>query len=258
MRSITEAARGRWGLGPKLNREDRTCPKHGIYAALSLVEDNWTNCPGCEEDARVREQAVASMESRRLATRALLRDAGIPARFMAASLESFAAESPAQKVVLSTAMHSAADFTEALAIGRCLAFVGPPGTGKTHLAVGILREVLAQGHSGLLTTVGDYVREIKDNCWGKEKPDTESNVIAKYRKPELLVLDEVGVQFGSRTEENLIFTLINKRYEDLKPTLVISNEHEDGLEKYLGDRTFDRLKDGGGEIVPFSWESYRG
>ena len=78
------------------------------------------------------------------------------------------------------------------------------------------------------------------------------------RAPDLLVLDEVGVQFGSRTEENLIFTLMNKRYEDLKPTLVISNELEDGLETYLGPRTFDRLKDGGGLIIPFPWESYRG
>ena len=222
------------------------------------MADNWTNCPDCEEEARAHEQARHALENRRLAVRALLREAGVPARFMTSTLETFAAQTPPQQAVLKAAMSYAADFAEALCVGRCLAFVGPPGTGKTHLAVGILREVLAQGHSGLLTTVGDYVREIKDQCWSKDHQSTETGVIARYRAPELLILDEVGVQFGSRTEENLIFTLINKRYEDLKPTIVISNELEGGLEKYLGERTFDRLKDGGGLIVPFPWESYRG
>ena len=241
-----------------LQKAEKTCARHGPYVALSLVEDLWTNCPDCEEEARAHEQAQRMLENRRLAIRAQLKEAGVPARFMTSTMESFVAQSPAQQSVLQEAMRYAADFPEVLCAGRSLVFIGPPGTGKTHLAVGILREVLAQGHSGLLTTVGDYVREIKDNCWTRERQVTESGVIARYRAPELLILDEVGVQFGSRTEENLIFTLINKRYEDLKPTLVISNELEDGLETYLGPRTFDRLKDGGGMVVPFPWESYRG
>lgn len=252
MQQISELALGPSALRPRLRREERTCPNHGPYMSTGIADGdwagNWSQCPQCAEEALARERAESAPESWRITIRALLRDAGIPARFMTASLESFVAESPAQKLVLNTAMRYAAGFPEALAVGRCLAFIGYPGTGKTHLAVGILREVLACGHSGILTTVGDYVREVKDNCWGQGKTDTESNVIAKYRKPDLLVLDEVGVQFGSRTEENLIFTLINKRYEDLKSTLVISNEQEDGLETYLGARTFDRLKDGGGEI----------
>lgn len=241
-----------------LKKAEKTCPRHGVYVALSLIENNWTNCPDCEEEARAQEQAQYALENRRRAIRSQLKEAGVPSRFMASTLQTFVAESPAQQGVLKAAMAYAADFAEALAAGRCLAFVGPPGTGKTHMAVGILREVLAQGHSGLLTTVGDYVREIKDYCWNRDHQLTESEVIARYRAPELLILDEIGAQFGSRTEENLIFTLINKRYEDLKPTLVISNEMEDGLEMYLGPRTFDRLKDGGGLIIPFPWESYRG
>jgi len=225
---------------------------------VSYIEGYASGCPECQKEAEAEASAARAAEYQRLAVKAKLRDAGIPARFALATLESFVADSRDQKDALKAAMKYAADFSEALVHGRCLAFVGPPGTGKTHLAVGIVREILAQGHSALITTVGDYVREIKDQCWGKDKESTESVVIAKYRAPDLLVLDEVGVQFGSQTEENLIFTLINKRYEDLKPTLVISNEVEDGLEKYLGRRTFDRLKDGGGLIIPFPWESYRG
>ena len=244
-------------LKSMLKKIEKTCPRHGEYVALSLVEGNWTNCPDCEEEARAHEQAQSLLENRRLAIRTQLKEAGVPPRFMTATLESFAAQGPVQQGVLKAAMRYAADFSEALCAGRCLAFVGPPGTGKTHLAVGILREVLAQGYSGLLTTVGDYVREIKDHCWSRERQLTESAVIARYRAPDLLIVDEVGVQFGSRTEENLIFTLINKRYEDLKPTLVVSNELEEGLEMYLGPRTFDRLKDGGGLIIPFPWESFR-
>jgi len=180
-------------------------------------------------------------------------------RFQVSTFGNFRAINSGQQQALKAATEYAADFSEGVKTGRCLAFVGKPGTGKTHLAAAIIREVLAAGHSAAFTTVGDYVREIKDYCWGNRKDQLrESEVIAKYCRPHLLVLDEVGVQFGSNAEEILIFTLINKRYEDLRPTLVISNEEEEGLEKYLGERVFDRLKDGGGQIIPFEWDSVRG
>jgi DNA replication protein DnaC len=43
----------------------------------------------------------------------------------------------------------------------------------------------------------------------------------------------------------------------LKPTIVISNLAKDGLQDYLGERAFDRLRENGGKLVVFDWESYR-
>lgn len=77
-------------------------------------------------------------------------------------------------------------------------------------------------------------------------------------EPDLLILDEVGVQHGSDTEKLILFEIINGRYEAARPTIVISNLDAAGLEQFLGERAFDRLREGGGRLVVFDWESHRG
>lgn len=246
-------------LKSELKRTTVTCPEHGPYHAVEVPGAAIPMCPECEYLANKEQAALVSEETRQKRILSLLKEAGVPSRFQPATFGNFIAAEPRQKQALKSAAEYAANFSIGVKIGRCLAFVGNPGTGKTHLAAAIVREVLAAGYTARFTTVGDYVRQIKDYCWGNKKaPRLEGEEIQEYCKPHLLVLDEVGVQFGSTAEEILIFTLINKRYEEMRPTLVISNEEEDGLEKYLGERVFDRLKDGGGQIIPFEWESVRG
>lgn len=246
-------------LKSELKRTTVTCPEHGPYHAVEVPGAAIPMCPECEHLAKKEQAALVAEETRQKKVLSLLKDSGVPLRFQPASFSNFIAAESRQKQALKAAAEYAANFSTGVKVGRCLAFVGKPGTGKTHLAAAIVREVLASGFTARFTTVGDYVRQIKDYCWGNKKNlQPEGEVIQKYCEPHLLVLDEVGVQFGSNAEEILIFTLINKRYEEMRSTLVISNEEEDGLEKYLGERVFDRLKDGGGQIIPFEWDSVRG
>lgn len=246
-------------LESELKRTIITCPEHGPYNAVEVPGAAIPVCPECEYLAKKEQAALVVEEIRRKKVLSLLKESGVPLRFQPATFSNFIATEPGQKQALKAAVEYAANFSIVVKIGRCLAFVGKPGTGKTHLAAAIIREVLAAGYTAKFTTVGDYVRQIKDYCWGnKKESQKEGEVIQEYCKPQLLVLDEVGVQFGSVAEEILIFTLINKRYDELRPTLVISNEGEAGLEKFLGERAFDRLKEGGGQIIPFEWESVRG
>jgi DNA replication protein DnaC len=76
--------------------------------------------------------------------------------------------------------------------------------------------------------------------------------------PDLLILDEVGVQFGSDTEKLLLFDVLNERYEQRKPTLLLSNLALDGVKAFLGERIYDRLREDGAEAVVFDWDSWRG
>ena len=76
--------------------------------------------------------------------------------------------------------------------------------------------------------------------------------------PDLLILDEVGVQFGSDAEKLILFEIINTRYQDMKPTILISNLTLVELGKYIGERVVDRMREGGGAILSFDWDSYRG
>ncbi len=76
--------------------------------------------------------------------------------------------------------------------------------------------------------------------------------------PDLLILDEVGVQFGSDTEKLILFDVLNERYERRRPTILMTNLTLEEVADFLGDRIIDRLREDGGEFIPFDWESHRG
>jgi DNA replication protein DnaC len=149
----------------------------------------------------------------------------------------------------------ATNFSERLKGCDNLLMVGNPGTGKNMLAACICKEVMGQGFSVLHTTAIKIVRRIKE-CWST-KSETETQSIKAFSSPDLLVIDEVGVQFGSKTEEMYLFEVVNERYEDMRPTILISNLTEKEIENFLGIRTMDRFCDGKSMLLKFDWESWR-
>lgn len=74
----------------------------------------------------------------------------------------------------------------------------------------------------------------------------------------MLILDEVGVQFGSEAEKLILFDVLNERYERCKATILLSNLTATEVKDYLGERVMDRMREDGGKVVVFDWESYRG
>ena len=86
---------------------------------------------------------------------------------------------------------------------------------------------------------------------------TELQALEEFIKPDILVLDEIGMQLGTDSEHLLLFSLLNGRYEELKPTIVISNLTLEEVKKYLNDRIYDRLRENGGGVLAFDWESWR-
>jgi DNA replication protein DnaC len=126
------------------------------------------------------------------------------------------------------------------------------------LAAGIgLRIMGAENRTVLFTTVMRAVRRVKDT-WTKGSAETETQAIAAMTYPDLLILDEVGVQFGSEFEKNIMFDVLNERYEKRRPTILLSNLTKDELVGFLGERVYDRMKEDNGKFVAFDWESYRG
>ena len=55
----------------------------------------------------------------------------------------------------------------------------------------------------------------------------------------------------------MLFTLLNGRYEAMRPSIVISNLTVSEVSKYLGDRVYDRLRENGGGVLAFDWQSFR-
>ena len=237
------------------------CETHGAFESRNYIGRIWSRCPACSEKlaAIAKEQKEKeALERRKREWEYSLRSSCIPERFQDRTLKNFAATTPEQIQALAFATAYAADFDKVMRAGRCAMFVGAPGTGKTHLAAGIaLRLMHRDKRTVLFTTVMRAIRSIKDT-WSKGSDATETQAIESLVYPDLLILDEVGVQFGSETEKLMLFDVLNERYEKRKPCLLLSNLCLEDVKAYLGERVFDRLREDGGEAVAFDWESYRG
>jgi len=248
------------GLNAQPKTKTVACPAHGEFQSRWYFGTIWSKCPACSAEAAASERAAAEARQRaeRLAAwQRKIGDAGIPERFRDRRLQTFMASTDAQRRALDFAQGYARDFDAALRTGRCALFIGKPGTGKTHLAVGIGMHVMKHGsHSVLFTTVMRAVRRVKDT-WARGSAESESDAVAALVFPDLLILDEVGVQFGSDTERLILFDVLNERYERRRPTLLLSNLAVDEVKTYLGERIFDRLREDGGEAVVFDWDSHR-
>lgn len=216
------------------------------------ITQNFEVPPEVSEASR---QMVANFEQN-LKWLDLLKRAAIPLRFSARTFKDYSAAGDGQARALAVAQRYADGFAASLETGRSMMFVGKPGTGKTHLAVAIANKILRKGYSALFASVMQATRRVKE-CYRPGSQKTETDVIRDFASPDLLILDEVGVQFGSETERMIIFEIINERYENLKPTILISNENEDGLKKYIGERVFDRMLENGGGVLVFDWDSHR-
>lgn len=234
------------------------CPTHGEYESKNYLANIWSKCPACSEQAARAEAEHKASQERQIKAQAWknrLGYSGIPERFQNRTLACFEASTGQQKNALDFATEYAKNFEEVMRTGRSAMFLGRPGTGKTHLAVGIGLEVMAKGYTVLFTTVMRAVRRVKDS-WSRND-ETESQAIAAMTFPDLLVFDEVGVQFGSEFERNIMFDVINERYEKRKPTLFLSNLNRKDIETFLGERVIDRMREDGGKVIVFDWESHR-
>jgi DNA replication protein DnaC len=90
-----------------------------------------------------------------------------------------------------------------------VALLGPPGVGKTMLAVGLAVTACQAGFSIYFTTLDDMVRNLRE----AESTGRFAKKLQTYLKPSVLVVDEVGYLPLSRTEANMVFQLVSRRYE---------------------------------------------
>ena len=239
------------------------CPKHGDYKVKyteSITGKVWVNefCNDCivEKDAKSKIDAenkrVADDIEWEIKRKVSLRvNAGISKRNLHKTFDDYICTNEGQSKAKNDCMRYFTDFPS----DKSMIMVGGVGTGKTLLASAGIESIIDKHKCEIIKTI-DVVRELKAS-WSKDNENTEEGLIKYYVGLDLLVLDEVGSQFGSDTEKLFIFDIIDGRYQDMKPTILISNLDINGIKESIGERCVDRLREGGGVMIAFDWKSLR-
>lgn len=237
------------------------CETHGPYESIGTKymgrHEVWSRCPACEAErmaAERHQEAERKAQEHKAHMERLLDQACIPQRFIGRTLDSFRAETDAQQTALEIASRYVSDFAAHEKKGTGLIFSGLPGTGKSHLAVAIL-QALMPAKCGIYTTCMSVIRNVR-GTWRKDSERSEQDVLNAYCEADLLVIDEVGVQYGTDGEQTILFDVIDRRYREMMPTIILTNQAKAGFKEFIGDRSFDRLVEVS-RWVPFDWPSYR-
>ncbi len=207
--------------------------------------------PGGRWVSRPCECQEMQREERRLAA------ARIPERYRHCSLDTFDPCFPGADPCLERALTTARRFVDEYPVdtaGKGILFVGSMGTGKTHLAVGVLRRLVREkGVRGLFCDYRELLKNIQ-NSYNPQVATTELELLKPVFTAEVLVLDDLGAQKPNEWVWDTVALILNTRYNNKQSTIITTNYLDQpaasgalsdadraAREPTLGDRIGDRM-----------------
>ncbi len=199
------------------------------------------------------ERRVTRCDCRRQArTQTLLAAARIPKRYEHCELSNFEFDGPHR--ALASSRLAACKFVEEYPVDSTgLLLIGSIGVGKTHLAVGIVKElILSKGIACLFYDYRELLKQIQ-NSYNDSVKATELDVLRPVFETEVLVLDELGAVKPTEWVWDTVSLILNTRYNDNRTTIITTNfddrpagavagPRSAAREETLGDRIGERMR----------------
>ena len=140
--------------------------------------------------------------------------------------------------------------------GRDLLLIGPPGTGKSHIAQALGYQAIKAGMTVFYRSIFDVVRDFLHD----EAFDGHEKVLAKYLKPDLVIIDDMGMKQLPKRSGEYLFEIIMRRHE-VRSTIMTSNRPLEDWGKLIGDvpaatAILDRFLEHA-ELITMTGKSYR-
>jgi DNA replication protein DnaC len=197
-------------------------------------QEEWDNMPEEEKQRIHDEERRQEEETKQAELISSYKAKGIPPRYYGVSWENWISDTEEKKKAFNTVKNEAWKTN--------LFLCGKSGTGKTHLAMCLTKD------GAKYRRLPDIFREVRSAF------DSEQDIIDKYGTVKMLIIDEVGRQKFSPFEMNLFFEIIDKRWNNMLPTTLITNLTKKEFFSEYGTAIIDRLRP---IIVGFNWESRR-
>lgn len=199
-------------------------------------------CGGTGWKSITSDRRVVRCECR-LKSRAesLLAGARIPKRYEHCELSNFEFDGPHRN--LAPARMAACKFVEDYPLDSTgLLLIGSIGVGKTHLAVGIIKElVLSKGIPCLFYDYRELLKQIQ-NSYNDSVKATELDVLRPVFETELLVLDELGAVKPTEWVWDTVSLILNTRYNDSRTTIITTNYPDDAARDSSASSEFARAQ----------------
>jgi DNA replication protein DnaC len=222
---------------------EEICPEHGAWKRYVRTADRGLVarpcCPGCARQAGLKQASVHD---------------SIPERFVDASFENYKAETFEQKIVLKNFKDYAKEFDSGIPHSGAILW-GDPGTGKSHLAVSLLRYAVGHGRSAYYTTAWALLDRLhRSKMFNAERE--EMNVIDRLAQVDLLVIEDIGKSATTEREAAQYYALLDARWAACKCTVITTNEPPEVLRSLLTPAGYERLAEGA-RVIHLDWPSRR-
>jgi len=180
----------------------------------------WRSVPGAAERGVTRCECQL-----RVRAESMIAAARIPRRYEHCELSNFTTDFPGADRSTALAHITAVRFVQEFdpSEGKGLLLVGGIGTGKTHLAVGILKELIAiRGCACLFCDYRELLKQIQ-NSYNDSVQATELELLRPVFEAEVLALDELGAVKPSEWVWDTVSLILNTRYNDNRTTIITTN-----------------------------------